>query len=330
MILLPKKPFTWLLAGIIIYTYAKHYQSTKNQELQKASAVTKNENKADSKIPVDIGISAENKQPGLTDKTVNYVVKELGKTPTGQAILKAMAEQEAQKKYKDKLVSLETAQEYNKLIMLDKLSGKDDYAMCGSKVTVHFDIKSQYNIELYNTRKDGKPVSITLGEGLVIKGIENGILGMKKGGVRKLAIPPHMAYADKKFQNNLMGADYSVTSEVELMEIEGGQNSPAEVTITELSQGTGIDTVLCNSKVNVNYKTDSGESGTFGFIPSNKQVPFGIEHGILGMKLHQKRKLEIPYELLETEKGFNLQNVEFKKDEPLIIEVEVISITEAS
>ncbi len=41
------------------------------------------------------------------------------------------------------------------------------------------------------------PFKFTLGKGLVIKGWEEGILGMKVGGKRKLTLPPRLAYGDQ-------------------------------------------------------------------------------------------------------------------------------------
>jgi FKBP-type peptidyl-prolyl cis-trans isomerase len=45
----------------------------------------------------------------------------------------------------------------------------------------------------------GQPFEFALGQGMVIPGWDQGVAGMKIGGVRKLTIPPEMAYGDRGF-----------------------------------------------------------------------------------------------------------------------------------
>ncbi len=44
------------------------------------------------------------------------------------------------------------------------------------------------------------PIAVKLGQGMVISGLESGMIGMQKGGVRKLRIPPAIGYATKKVE----------------------------------------------------------------------------------------------------------------------------------
>jgi FKBP-type peptidyl-prolyl cis-trans isomerase len=42
----------------------------------------------------------------------------------------------------------------------------------------------------------GVPFIFTVGDGSAIKGIDEGVIGMKTGGVRRVLIPPSLAYVD--------------------------------------------------------------------------------------------------------------------------------------
>ena len=45
-----------------------------------------------------------------------------------------------------------------------------------------------------SSRKHGSPFDFVIGQGRVIKGLDEGVLGMKVGGKRKLTIPADLAY----------------------------------------------------------------------------------------------------------------------------------------
>lgn len=63
-----------------------------------------------------------------------------------------------------------------------------------SKVTLHTLVTDCAGTVIEDTRKSGKPVTVTLGKEETFPVIEDGLLGMKPGGVRELSVPPAIGF----------------------------------------------------------------------------------------------------------------------------------------
>ncbi len=82
-------------------------------------------------------------------------------------------------------------------LIIDEVTiGTGDEVVVGDTVTVHYIGTLQNGQEFDNSNKRGTPFTFTLGDGKVIKGWEEGVLGMKKGGKRILVIPSDKGYGD--------------------------------------------------------------------------------------------------------------------------------------
>lgn len=105
----------------------------------------------------------------------------------------------------------------NKMIIDDVIIGSGKAAMVGDTITVHYVGTLQNGQEFDNSNKRGQPFTFTLGEGKVIKGWEDGILGMQTGGKRILVIPSDRGYGEKGYGPIPGGA--SLVFAVELLSI---------------------------------------------------------------------------------------------------------------
>ncbi|MBX3704154.1 MAG: FKBP-type peptidyl-prolyl cis-trans isomerase [Steroidobacteraceae bacterium] len=71
-----------------------------------------------------------------------------------------------------------------------------------------------------SSRARGQPFSFPVGAGRVIRGWDQGVPGMKVGGVRQLVIPPSLAYGARDIGNGLIPPNSTLVFEVELLAVE--------------------------------------------------------------------------------------------------------------
>lgn len=88
----------------------------------------------------------------------------------------------------------------------------------GDTVVMHYTGKLPDGTKFDSSLDRDEPFETQIGAGQVIKGWDEGILGMKVGGKRKLIIPPDMGYGDQ--QNGTIPPNSTLIFDVELLEIK--------------------------------------------------------------------------------------------------------------
>ena len=76
----------------------------------------------------------------------------------------------------------------------DEVVGTGDEAVAGKSVSVNYRGTLTNGTEFDSSYKRNQPFDFNLGGGQVIKGWDQGVVGMKVGGKRKLVIPPELGY----------------------------------------------------------------------------------------------------------------------------------------
>lgn len=76
----------------------------------------------------------------------------------------------------------------------DLVAGSGDSPKAGKKVTVHYTGWLTNGTKFDSSVDRNEPFTFVIGAGQVIPGWDEGVMGMKIGGKRKLVIPPELGY----------------------------------------------------------------------------------------------------------------------------------------
>ena len=101
----------------------------------------------------------------------------------------------------------------------DIKTGTGAEAKAGNTVTVHY-VGTLTNGNKFDSSRDrGQGFSFKLGAGQVIKGWDQGVAGMKIGGVRKLTIPADLGYGARGYPP-VIPPNSTLLFEVELLAVK--------------------------------------------------------------------------------------------------------------
>jgi len=106
----------------------------------------------------------------------------------------------------------------NDLQIEDIRVGTGAEAKAGQTVDVHYVGTLTDGRKFDSSRDRGAPFSFPLGAGRVIQGWDQGVAGMKVGGLRKLTIPPHLGYGSRG-AGGVIPPNATLIFEVELLNV---------------------------------------------------------------------------------------------------------------
>lgn len=108
----------------------------------------------------------------------------------------------------------------------DTVEGNGELAVAGRQVSVHYTgwlhdpAQPNGRGRKFDSSKDrGQPFRFGLGAGMVIGGWDEGVQGMKVGGVRKLTIPPQLGYGARG-AGGVIPPNATLVFEVELLAVK--------------------------------------------------------------------------------------------------------------
>ncbi|MRX08433.1 FKBP-type peptidyl-prolyl cis-trans isomerase [Pseudoduganella sp. FT25W] len=151
------------------------------------------------------------------------------------------------------------------------------------------------------------PYVFTLGGGVVIKGLEQGVTGMKVGGQRTLIIPASLALGASG--STTVPPNAGMVFDVQLTDVQALAEAPA-FGVTDTVVGTGA-TAAVGATANVKYSaylyssvatdhkgilvdTNATATTNFSFKLGAGNVIKGFDQGVTGMKVGGKRSIIMP------------------------------------
>lgn len=150
-----------------------------------------------------------------------------------------------------------------------------------------------------NTDESKEPYWFTVGENRVIKGWEQGILGMKVGGERKLVIPPSLGYGD--MEQAKVPANSELHFDIKLLcLVKAGEDNVIDT--KQLKPGTGTRVVKPGDKVSIELKASlvngrvvqDTKGQPVEFTVGKTEVVPSIDKGVQGMKAGEVREIIAP------------------------------------
>ncbi|MEO6987754.1 MAG: FKBP-type peptidyl-prolyl cis-trans isomerase, partial [Aquihabitans sp.] len=211
--------------------------------------------------------------------------------------------------------------------------------------------------EFVNTWDDERPVTVTIGSGELVAGLETGLSGLKVGGRRQITVPADLAYGEAGNEAQGIGPDETLRFVVDLVAIDRNRTycraaqplpegtvegkpetvelpveSPVELVTDDIEAGTG-NAVEEGNWVSINYIGVSCASGaqfdsswdrgeTFDFTVGEGTIS-GMADGVVGMKKGGMRRIEIPS---HEGYGVNGNPPDIATDDPLVFLVELLDV----
>lgn len=224
-----------------------------------------------------------------------------------------------------------------KLAIVDQTVGTGDPVANGDFVTVEYTGMLTNGTVFDTSKKPGRqPFSFFVGFGQVIPGWDQGLIGMKVGGVRKLTIPPDLAYGANGAPptippNSTLVFTISLSKDASL---KSPTHPITTMKINVTKPGTGGELTFGGAAMlkikgttpdgAVFLNTADGMPDGVRFEIGKFHGPSGFTLGVLGMKVGEKRTVSVPPDLAFGATGYAQLNI--KPNTTVSFDFELVSL----
>jgi peptidylprolyl isomerase len=118
------------------------------------------------------------------------------------------------------------------LEIIDLKVGEGKEAVKGALITTHYTGWLEDGTKFDSSIDRGQYFECVIGTGRVIKGWDQGIMGMRVGGKRKLKVPAHLAYGERKM-GKVIPANSNLILKLNCLMLKPETNNLLEVMIIQ-------------------------------------------------------------------------------------------------
>ena len=225
----------------------------------------------------------------------------------------------------DNIIELD---ESGELVLEDLTVGTGDSVAVGQRLEIHAKGSLRDGGTVFmDSHSDNRPLVIFYGESDLLEGLEQGIADMKEGGVRKMTIPPRLAFGVREIDR--IPPNSTVVFDIELLRVD----DPDSLGITDIKVGTGA--VAADGDTLTTYYLGYLPSGQIfdrttvspiSFVLGSRQVITGWDQGLRGMREGGVRRLVIPPGLAYGNQGSGI----IRPGDTIIFEVELVKVRKGS
>jgi peptidylprolyl isomerase len=184
----------------------------------------------------------------------------------------------------------------------------------GDYVTIHYEgwlfRDGEKGEQFVSSREQGEPVGVMIGAGMVNRGLDQGLEGMRIGGKRRVVVPPALAYGDAGRGDVPPGATlvYEVQAvsgpEVTVEVLQEGDGPPAGPRDRIRIHLTGWVAAPDGSKA-ARFQDSRERGAPLDVILGDFKIQPGLEVGLRGMRPGEVRRLHVPAPMAFGARGYH-------------------------
>jgi FKBP-type peptidyl-prolyl cis-trans isomerase len=238
------------------------------------------------------------------------MIEEYASTEEGSLLAGALLKRSVTQETKTEDISLGIAQHAkNRAYYYDVKTGQGEPLHCGDKAKLHWRILNRKNAEVVDTRRIGPPVEIAAGDNSIVPGVERSLIGMRRGGIRRVSVPSTLAYENTGFFNTFVIPTEPVTFEVSLEDVApavaAGTAEVAVLSVADVAPDSPSSEAACGMKLRAAFALagKDGPSVVREFVLGKEGVvPLWMQRVVEGRRLGQSTTTEIAVD--ERTRGF--------------------------